>query len=890
MFCSQTYRLQQNLQGISRELHGEAVSALPVDLSLSSSQQFVLAGYISANSKMDKRVGQHDSFITVISSLVAVAGIVLTLISYRHQPVFCQQPSLEEICVVGRRLFNGILSVLLIISIVELSISVTIASFKSKCWTRSNEVCSMSYENEFLMGLSKVTSGMLVGKQYINVFPTPLVFQIVFFLPSDLAQDSELSVTDENAILQFELHEESSRTDSIANIQPVFFGGYTFYKLRLSRSPLAIQQSGKKSSNNYYVPSINVPNEQQKNRPLSSKLYEAGTGVKSSHSTLAKTASGGNRKSKQVTDEDLKLGIGQPPKTHMQLSQDQSLPHQVLSSHHVQVQALPPQGLSSQFLSAQTLSVQKLLSEVSKSQIKKSLSVFSDDKPFQDLLFQDKTFQGRPSQVRAPEDRASQEVTYQGRPSQARASQARASEDRASQARASEDRASQARASEDRASQARASEDRASQVRASQDTTSQVRASQDTTSQVRASQDTTSQVRASQDTTSQVRASQDTTYQVRASQDTTSQGRAYQDLPSEDQLSTPAQKTMVIETQATLVADSIQHVEKSDLKLQKVVCDDQEGTHIVYQDLESEVMLLTQGWTHKAELHSKRYSKVSALGDKGRQSPKRRSLERYLRGRVSPKKFSEDKYVQVNQDQEKQPSDEQAKYYLVPSDQSLKEQPPSGEDEEEAPRQEQQAQEDKYENWPVTGEQAETQEPPQQPAPDSGMQDLQQYQSWMAENWKSTDWKAQELQLKMQSQLKMGTEDWQAEALLEKELLQQNALFQEAEGAQVVARKQIGPQLQSVPFRYNHYQDKDQDLPSRGIQKEDMQTRDTRREEMKLESHCPSGQSSLQTCLSVTDSERNGQLNISVCSSSYKADVPLTSTSCYTKEQSEDSD
>ncbi|XP_037373740.1 membrane-spanning 4-domains subfamily A member 14 isoform X2 [Talpa occidentalis] len=861
---------------------------------------FILAGHLSANNKMEKCMGRSATAMTVISSLAAVAGIVLTIISYKYQHMYCQLLSPDGICEIGRSLFNGILAVLLIISIVELSISVTIASFKSKCWTRSNE--------------------------------------IVFFLPSDFAQDSELSVTDENAVLQFELQEEtSSRNDEIINIQPVFFGGYTFYKLRLARSPLICQQTRKKSSNNYYIPSINLLNEQQKNNLSPSKPSEAETGIKSSRSTLLKTLSGSNRKSKEVDDEDLKSGIGQPPETQTQSSKHQSLQHQVVSSHNVQLQAFPRRESSSQFLSAETLSVQKLLSEVSKSQIKKSLSMFSDDKPFQELLFQDKPSQVRPSQdkasqVRPSQDRASQDRPSQVRASQFRASQDRATQDRACQARASQDTTSQSRtsqdttqgrASQDTTTQGRATQDRACQVRASQDTTSQSRASQDTTqgrgsqditTQGRTTQDRACQVRASQDTISQSRASQDTISQSRTSQDTTTQSRAFQDRASQDplyQLQSMPAKAMMIETQDILLADSVQHVEQqSDLKLQKILHDDQEGTHIDYQDIRSEVMLLTQGWKHKAEHHSKKYSKQNALTDKDKDQhhPKRRSLEQQYRGRVSPKKYSADKYVQVEQDL-KQPSDEQAKYYLVQSDQSLQEQPPSGEgeektkiSEEQPPEQEQQpTQEDRYENWPNAEEQAEKQEPPKQPdpdgqAPDKGVQDLQQYQNWIAESWKTTDWKAQELQQKMLQSLNVGTKDWQAEALLEKELLQQKALFEEAQGARIVARQHANQQLQNIPFQYSLYQDKDQqDVPSKRIQKEDTQTRDIRLgdlqfEDTKSDFRCPSGQSSVQTCLSNTDSERNERQNISVSCSSYKDDLPLTSTSCYPKEQSEDSD
>lgn len=50
--------------------------------------------------------GQGATAMNVISSLVAVAGITLTIISYRYQHKYCQVPSLEGICVIGRILFN----------------------------------------------------------------------------------------------------------------------------------------------------------------------------------------------------------------------------------------------------------------------------------------------------------------------------------------------------------------------------------------------------------------------------------------------------------------------------------------------------------------------------------------------------------------------------------------------------------------------------------------------------------------------------------------------------------------------------------------------------------------------------------------------------------------
>ena len=50
--------------------------------------------------------GQGVTGLNVISSLVSVAGIIFTIISYRYQHKYCQGPSLEGICVIGRVLYN----------------------------------------------------------------------------------------------------------------------------------------------------------------------------------------------------------------------------------------------------------------------------------------------------------------------------------------------------------------------------------------------------------------------------------------------------------------------------------------------------------------------------------------------------------------------------------------------------------------------------------------------------------------------------------------------------------------------------------------------------------------------------------------------------------------
>ncbi|XP_039716183.1 membrane-spanning 4-domains subfamily A member 14 [Pteropus medius] len=298
---------------------------------------FIITGFVTGLEGKEHSLEQGVKTLNVISSLAAVAGIALTLISYRYQHQYCQVPSLEGICVVGRIFFNGILSVLLIISVVELSISVTIASFRSKCWARSNE--------------------------------------IVFFLPLDVTQDSELSVQEENAIVQFELQEESTSDYSTANVQPVFFGGYTFFKLRVSKSPLTFQQSEKRGSNYYYTSSF-VTDEQQKNTPPAVKLYEEEIKPELLPPRLEKRSSENITRTEQMNDEDLQFAIKKPSRTP---------------------EALTPQELPSQVLPTQTYPVQALPSTVPTFHITPSHGLISEDMPYQSKLLEAKTFHAKQS-------------------------------------------------------------------------------------------------------------------------------------------------------------------------------------------------------------------------------------------------------------------------------------------------------------------------------------------------------------------------------------------------------------------------------------------------------------------------------------------------------------
>ncbi|XP_004417312.1 PREDICTED: membrane-spanning 4-domains subfamily A member 14 [Odobenus rosmarus divergens] len=302
---------------------------------------YVITGYLTGINDKEKRLRRGVTAMNVISSLVAVAGITLTIISYRYQHKYCQMPSLEGICVIGRILFNGILSVLLIISIAELSIAVTIASFRSKCWTNSDE--------------------------------------IVFFLPSDVTQDSELSAPEENAAIQFELQEQSSTDDSTTYKQRVFIGGYTFFKLRISRNPLAFQHSRKRGSNIYYTSSASVLDE-PKNIPPPSQHHEEQTKLKSLSPTSEKKPTENTPYTEQLKDEDLKSAIAQPPRKQTQMVQSLAPPLQVFPSYSIKkLQVLPTKHLLSQALPVQAPTPY----------VTQPHGQTSEDMPYQDVSSQD---------------------------------------------------------------------------------------------------------------------------------------------------------------------------------------------------------------------------------------------------------------------------------------------------------------------------------------------------------------------------------------------------------------------------------------------------------------------------------------------------------------------
>ncbi|XP_010842047.1 PREDICTED: membrane-spanning 4-domains subfamily A member 14 [Bison bison bison] len=337
---------------------------------------FTVTGYLTGTNSHDKCVGQGVTGLNVISSVVAVAGIILTIISYRYQHKYCQGPSLEGICVIGRVLYNGILSVLLIISIAELSIAVTIASFRSNCWANSNE--------------------------------------IVFFLPSDVTQESELSVPDENAIIQFELQEESTSADSTTNIKPVFFGGYSFFKLRVTKNQFTFQHAGRRGSNSFNTSSLFMEDERQKYVPQTLSLYGEEVEVKHSPPILEQKSSEIMMNTEPLKDEDLQAAITQSPEEKPPLLQDQASKLQLFPSYSVKsVHDLPPQDLPYQAPRAETSPEQDLLSEASTSHVTESHGITSQDKESQGIPLQNTQSHDMLSDYLPSPDMPAQDLAFQ---------------------------------------------------------------------------------------------------------------------------------------------------------------------------------------------------------------------------------------------------------------------------------------------------------------------------------------------------------------------------------------------------------------------------------------------------------------------------------------------
>uniref|UniRef100_A0A8C6N534 Membrane-spanning 4-domains, subfamily A, member 14 n=1 Tax=Mus spicilegus TaxID=10103 RepID=A0A8C6N534_MUSSI len=342
---------------------------------------FFLTGLVTMSHDKPRRIlKQGVMTMNVLSSLTALAGIALTLLSFTQQHRVCQTPSLEGPCVVGETLLLGILSVLLIITIVEFSISVTIVSLRSRCWASPREA--------------------------------------VFFFPSEGAQNTEHPAPEENNTLQFEFQEKSSKDNTASSIKSVFLGGYAFFKLRVSRNsstPKTIQQKSDKGTSFMYV-----PEEQEATPPLSPEQEIKLNALPPPLTPLPSenTPSQKDSTTDHLNDADLSSIIHQTSDMQSNLLdyENASVKRFKTPSSHNSLH-FSPANLSSQSLMT-SLSTQVLQSKQPSFHISQSYDLISEyfpseNIPFQDNQSQDTLSQYTPSQDIQFQDMLAQDISFQ---------------------------------------------------------------------------------------------------------------------------------------------------------------------------------------------------------------------------------------------------------------------------------------------------------------------------------------------------------------------------------------------------------------------------------------------------------------------------------------------
>uniref|UniRef100_A0A2I3SSI6 Membrane spanning 4-domains A14 n=1 Tax=Pan troglodytes TaxID=9598 RepID=A0A2I3SSI6_PANTR len=241
------------------------------------------------------------------------------------------------------------------------------------------------------------------------------LFIVLFFLPSDVTQNSEQPAPEENDQLQLVLQEEFSSDDSTTNAHSVFFGGYAFFKLRLSRSPL-VSQPGNKGREF-------VPDEQKQSILPSPKFSEEE--IEPLPPTLEKKPSENmsiqlDSTFKQMKDEDLQSAIVQPSQMQTKLLQDQAVSLQVFPSHSaLKLEDISPEDLPSKALPVEGLSEQTMPSKSTSSHVKQSSNLTANDLPPQGILSQDTSSQDMLFHDMTSQDMQSLDMLSQDTPSHA---------------------------------------------------------------------------------------------------------------------------------------------------------------------------------------------------------------------------------------------------------------------------------------------------------------------------------------------------------------------------------------------------------------------------------------------------------------------------------------
>ncbi|XP_055130417.2 membrane-spanning 4-domains subfamily A member 14 isoform X1 [Symphalangus syndactylus] len=691
------------------------------------------------------------------------------------------------------------------------------------------------------------------------------LFIVLFFLPSDVTQNSEQPAPEENAQLQFVLQEEFSSDDSTTNAHSVFFGGYAFFKLRLSRSPL-VSQPGNKGREF-------VPDEQKQSILPSPKFSEEE--IEPLPPTLEKKPSENmpiqlDSTFKQMKDEDLQSAIAQPSQMQTELLQDQAVSLQVFPSHSaLKLEDVSPEDLPSQALPVEGLSEQSMPSKSTSSHVKQSYNLTANDLPPQGILSQD-----TPSQDMLFHDMTSQDMQ--------------------------------------------------SLDMLSQETPSHTMRPQDIPSQDVLSQALSAHAILPEASTSHIVQFPKIQHQLQQPPDlqpenTEPQNQqilqmSYQDIRSEVMEETKEWKS---EEELHRRKSSRQHSLNQQTKALQ---------YLRRHSLAMQTKGQKSSKRHSLDQQSKGWqsSKRKSLDQQIKDwlSPKRHSIDKQAQLKQTkeqlPDQQAEDQQVKGERYPEGQSKDGQVKDQQTDKKQLSKKQTQDHQTEDQ-PAQEKKSLKGQSENVQAEGQQAQVEKVPKLLCQDSESH-IQQYQFWQSpqkqslgwttqdcqsfgqespdwttQGWRNKDYKAREWQFEMKH--------WQTEDLLEKEALKQKALYQEVQTQHTTVRHNLECQ---------DSQDKDQqDLQSRVTQKGDMYTRDIKpgdmkrieqtsgdlqSENVKADFHSSSGQSSVQdTCfayLSNLDSEQDMQPNTSASSNSYKEDVNLTCTSCDPRDQqqSEDSD
>ncbi|XP_041518109.1 membrane-spanning 4-domains subfamily A member 14 [Microtus oregoni] len=915
---------------------------------------FSLTGFITVfNDKLRRNLRPAVTTMNIFSLLVALAGIALILISFTQQHKFCQAPSLEGTCVVGRTLLLGILSILLIITIVEFSISVTITFFRSNCWTSSRKA--------------------------------------VFFFPSEVPQNTEQPVPEENNQLQFEFQGKSPSDNTTSNVTTIFLGGYAFYKLRGLRNPSAPKNISQKSDKG--TSSMHVPDEQETIPPPSLKEETKLDALpppltpKSSENIPSPKES----RSNNLNDEGLESITRQTSDLQPKLIDDQNMSPKFLkapSSHNFS--PLLPDSLSSQTLMA-ALSTQVLQSKPPSSHISQSYDLTSEDlpsedipsqeTPSQDMQFQDTLTQGISSQETQSEDSPYQDILTQDIPSQETPSLETPSQGLSFQDTLTKDTSFQDTPSQNTLFQETPYQYTPFPKTPSPKTPSQEGPYQDIPSPKIPSPKTPSKESPHQDTLtldipSQRTQSEETPSQEISSQETPLHDLKYQDVLSPEKIS-----------QSTQTLDTVAHdMSFSDLQALNTEVQIQQDPEIFYRDIRTEVMELTEEWNSNMSKKTPRRLSLSLPGKHKIFSQKRHSLDLQIKGDEAPRRHSvdvqrktsrrksidqqikawlstkkhttekQDAYTQTSElflhqqsDQQQvkeeevpvqQPQDEQSKDQksveeLYPGEQLNSKEEDQQCDEKPRPEEQVQPSEDEQSlEQQVLNSQQERQQAlvRRTPMPSCLDWDSQSFQfserscsywstpswqpvslgsqDWRSQGWRNKDWKAQEWQFEIQPSL-----DWESQELLERESLRQRALYQEVQPRSTIVQHTQDRQLCNFVFQVGLCQGNDQqsgvlrgdmhaadDVQTRDREPQDTEDientcqkpKDQQSEDIRPDNYPVSCQSLVPytyiTCLSNIDSEQEVQNN-TPCSDSSK-DLNVTSSSCYQQDQqqSEDSD